>query len=92
MHVRQRNAEHMTEKQYLAHKKKMEEQEAARKIAAHRKNQQDAIRNNQMNQAEKNYREAERLKAETQQHEEMIMIQKRTDELKAQSMRQNILN
>ena len=40
-----------------------------------------------MNQAEKNYREAERLKAETQQHEEMIMIQKRTDELKAQSLR-----
>lgn len=83
MGVRQRNAEHMSEKQYLAHKRKMEEQEAARRIAESRKHQQEAIRHQQMTQAEKNYREAERLKAERQQHEEMIHIQKRTDELKA---------
>lgn len=48
-----------------------------------RNNQKEAIRNQQMTQAEKNYREAERLKAERAQHEEMISIQKRTEELKA---------
>lgn len=53
----------------------------------HRLNQKEAIRNQQMTQAEKNYREAERLKAERAQHEEMIKIQKRTEELKAQGMK-----
>jgi hypothetical protein len=54
--------------------------------------QKEAIRNQQMSQAERNYREAERLKQERQQHEEMISIQKRTEELKAQSMKQMIRN
>jgi hypothetical protein len=57
-----------------------------------RNNQKEAIRNQQMTQAEKNYREAERLKAERAQHEEMIAIQKRTEELKAQSMKQMVRN
>lgn len=45
-----------------------------------------------MTQAEKNYREAERLKAESQQHAEMIKIQKDTEELKAKGMKQMVRN
>jgi len=44
-----------------------------------RRAQQEAIRNQQKNQADKNYREAEKLKQESTQHEEMIEIYKRTE-------------
>lgn len=43
-----------------------------------------------MTQAEKNYREAERLKQEARQHEEMIRLQKDTEELKNKGMKQMI--
>jgi len=52
-----------------------------------RTNQKEAIRQQQMQQAEKNFREAERLKQERQQHEEMISMQKHAEELKAKSMK-----
>lgn len=45
-----------------------------------------------MQQAERNYGEAERLKAERAQHEEMIAIQKHAEELKNKSMKQMIRN
>jgi len=53
----------------------------------HRHNQKEAIRIQQMTQAEKNYREAERLKNERQQHLEMIDLQKKNEELKNQNMK-----
>lgn len=52
-----------------------------------RTHQKEAIRQQQMQQAEKNFREAERLKQERQQHEEMISMQKHAEELKAKSMK-----
>jgi hypothetical protein len=67
----------------LQQQREEEERQLAQKNANFRKAQQEAIRNQQMTQAEKNFREAERLKQERAQHEEMIAIQKRTEELKA---------
>jgi hypothetical protein len=57
-----------------------------------RTQQKEAIRNQQMSQAERNFREAELQKEERQQHEEMIAIQKNAEELKAKSMKQMIRN
>ena len=67
----------------LQQQREEEERQLAQKNANFRKAQQEAIRNQQMTQAEKYFREAERLKQERAQHEEMIAIQKRTEELKA---------
>ena len=49
-----------------------------------------AIENTKNNNANKNAQEADRLKQERMQHEEMIGMQKKADELKAQSMKQMI--
>ena len=57
-----------------------------------RTQQKEAIRNQQMSQAERNIREAELQKEERQQYEEMIAIQKNAEELKAKSMKQMIRN
>ena len=90
--VRQRNAEASNYKQQLQMQREQEERELALRNQQLRLNQKEAIRNQQMTQAEKNYREAERLKAERAQHEEMIRIQKKTEELKAQGMKQMVRN
>jgi len=48
------------------------------------------IKHNMMTKAEKNFHEAERLKQERAQHEEMIQIQKQADEMKAKQMKEMI--
>ena len=52
--------------------------------------QKQAIDSNKNSNHFKNAQEAERLKQERQQHEEMISMQKKAEELKAQSMKQMI--
>ena len=44
----------------------------------------------QMTQAVKNNREAERLKMESKQHEDMIEMQRQNEQLKNSSMKQQI--
>lgn len=51
---------------------------------------QQAIESTKNQNATKNAQEAERLKQERMQHEEMIAMQKKADELKAMSMKQMI--
>lgn len=58
--------------------------------AAVRDNQRAAVKYNRETQAERNAREAERLKQERAQHQEMIDMQKKSDELKAQTMKHMI--
>jgi len=74
IHVRHRNAETANFKNALQMQREHEERELQMRNQQQRLNQKEAIRNQQMTQAEKNYREAERLKAERAQHEEMIKI------------------
>jgi len=90
--VRQRNADNHSRKNQLQMQREQAERELQLRNQQMRLNQKEAIRNQQMTQAEKNYREAERLKAETQQHEQMINIQKETEQLKAKGMKQMIRN
>jgi hypothetical protein len=52
--------------------------------------QQNAIMDNQMAIRNRAHNEAFRLKQEKQQHEEMVAMQKRTEELKNKSMKQMI--
>ena len=55
-----------------------------------RQNQKEAIRIQQVTQAEKNYREAERLKHEAEQHRQMINLQRDNETLKNQNMKNMI--
>jgi hypothetical protein len=71
----------------LAQQRAHEERELQNRNNMARTHQKEAIRQQQMQQAEKNFREAERLKQERQQHEEMISMQKHAEELKAKSMK-----
>jgi hypothetical protein len=90
MKVRQRNKETRQEKDALRQQREAEERELAERNAALRDNQRAAVRFNKDSQAERNAREAERLKQERQQHLEMIEMQKKSDELKAQTMKHMI--
>lgn len=67
-----------------------EERERAEMNAQKRMNQQKAVEVNQTNHKIHNLREAERLKMERVQHQEMIDMQKKSDELKAQTMKHMI--
>ncbi len=72
MKVRQRNKEHREEKTNLQRQREMEDNERAQRNAALRDKQRAAIRFNKDTQAERNLKEAERLKQERMQHQEMI--------------------
>lgn len=90
MKVRQRNKERDGEKEMIRQQKLHEERELQARNAAIKKNQKQAIEQNKMSQAMRNAHEAERLKRERQQHNEMIEMQKKSDELKAQTMKHMI--
>lgn len=62
----------------------------AEKLARERDNQRAAIRFNKDDQRNRNAGEADRLKQERMQHQEMIEMQKKSDELKAQTMKHMI--
>ena len=71
------------------------EYEKALKTEKNQKTRMDAkgaIQQNKAMNREKNNQEAERLKAARAQHEEMITVQKRQEEMKAVSMKQMIKN
>mmetsp|Transcript_71730 Transcript_71730/g.99335 ORF Transcript_71730/g.99335 Transcript_71730/m.99335 type:complete len:140 (+) Transcript_71730:420-839(+) len=57
-----------------------------------REEAKQAIYSNQQMTRDRNANEAERLKQERAQHEEMISVQKRQEEMKAMSMKQMIRN
>ena len=64
MKVRQRNLDTRNEKTSLQEQRRNEEQERAQRLAQDRENQKNAIRFNKDDQAQRNTREAERLKQE----------------------------
>ena len=90
MKVRQRNLDNRNEKSSLQEQRAEEERQRAAKLAQDRANQQANIRYNRDDQALRNTNEANRLKQERQQHQEMIEMQKKSDELKAQTMKHMI--
>ena len=90
MKVRQRNLDTRNEKQSLAAQRAQDDQEKAMKLKKDREHQSAVIKFNKDDQAQRNAREAERLKQERLQHQEMIDMQKRSDELKAQTMKHMI--
>ena len=90
MKVRQRNLDTRNEKTSLQEQRAEEERQRAAKLAQDRANQQANIRFNRDDQAQRNTNEANRLKQERQQHQEMIEMQKKSDELKAQTMKHMI--
>ena len=90
MKVRQRNLDTRNEKNSLQEQRAEEERQRAAKLAQDRANQQANIRFNRDDQAQRNTNEANRLKQERQQHQEMIEMQKKSDELKAQTMKHMI--
>ena len=55
-----------------------------------RQHQKEMIRNQQMSQAEKNFREAELLKADSAHNDDLIRMQRENEELKAKSMQQMV--
>lgn len=90
MKVRQRNLETRNDKQSMAQQKAHDDQVKAEKLARERDNQRAAIRFNKDDQRNRNAGEADRLKQERMQHQEMIEMQKKSDELKAQTMKHMI--
>ena len=90
MKVRQRNKEVRSEKDQLRMQREAEARDMADRNAMNRDNQRAAVRYNKDSQVERNAREAERLKQERMQHQEMIDMQKKSDELKAQTMKHMI--
>jgi len=70
--VRQRNADHTSEKMSIAKYRQMEEEALAQKNQMMRNEQKDAIRQQQMSKHTKNVVDAQNIKGERNQHEEMI--------------------
>ena len=90
MVVRQRNNENRDFKKQQAAQREQEVHMLNEKNNQARMNAKQAIEQNKNANANKNAQEADRLKQERMQHEEMIGMQKKADELKAQSMKQMI--
>ena len=90
MVVRQRNNENRDFKKQQAAQREQEVLMLNEKNNQARLNAKQAIEQNKNANATKNAQEADRLKQERMQHEEMIGMQKKADELKAQSMKQMI--
>ena len=90
MQVRHRNIETGKDKDRVRAHKEAEECAKQEKNYQTRVNQREAIKYNIMSQQEKNFKDAERLKQERMQHEEMIAMQRKADELKAVTMKQMI--
>ena len=90
MVVRQRNHETRDFKKQQAAQREQEGLMLNEKNNQARLNAKQAIEQNKNANATKNAQEADRLKQERMQHEEMIGMQKKADELKAQSMKQMI--
>lgn len=83
MEVRHRNMENKNFKEQMRKQKEDEEQERLRKNFEQRLATKEQINYNKDINARKNKEEAERLKIERLQHEEMIAMQKKSEELKA---------
>ena len=64
--MRQRNADHFSEKNYIANQRLMEEQALAAKNAQMRNEQKDAIKHQQMTKHNKNVTDAQGIKGERQ--------------------------
>jgi len=87
INVRQRNADTNNYKMNLAKQREQDEHEQMMKNQQYRLSQKEAIRIQQMTNAEKNYREAERLKHESRQHAAMIDQQKQIEKNKNDNMK-----
>ena len=85
MIVRQRNNENKAFKDQLKQQKEEEDNMLRQRNIAAREFQKSAISQNKNLNKKKNEDEAQRLKRERAQNEEMIMQQKKSEELKAQS-------
>ena len=90
MQVRQRNKETKNMRSEFQAQKEAEDRERAERNALNRDQQKQAVRFNKETHVNRNLTEAERLKQERQQHSEKIEMQKKSDELKAQTMKHMI--